>query len=458
MDNNAEQVDVVIIGAGLTGLTTAHYLRKNGVKVRVIEKQWRPGGVIKSASRNGFLYEEGPNTGVIGTPEVADLFDELKDYCQLEVAGDEVKKRYILKDARWEALPSGLKAAIKTPLFTFKDKIRILGEPFRARGKDPHETLASMVKRRMGQSFLDYAIDPFILGVYSGDPEQLVPRYALPKLYKLEQNYGSFIGGAIKKRFEKKDAEAKKATRKVFSVKGGLTNLINALYASVGEDHFQFNAAQVEVIPKEKKYRVSVTANGETREIIANKIITTTGAFALPEVLSFIDKDDLDKLSSLYYARIIEVTLGFETWTGMPLDGFGGLIPHKEHRDILGVLFISSLLKGRAPEKGALLTLFIGGVRRDELVDLSDEEIKEIVEREVKELMGLDAFNPALFNITRHDKAIPQYGADSGRRFETIDKIETEYPGLFIGGNMRGGIGMADRIKQGKQLAGKVIE
>jgi len=121
-------------------------------------------------------------------------------------------------------------------------------------------------------------------------------------------------------------------------------------------------------------------------------------------------------------------------------------------------LFISSLLKGRAPEKGALLTLFIGGVRRDELVDLSDEEIKEIVEREVKELMGLDAFNPALFNITRHDKAIPQYGADSGRRFETIDKIEAEYPGLFIGGNMRGGIGMADRIKQGKQLAGKVIE
>ena len=64
--------------------------------------------------------------------------------------------------------------------------------------------MASLVKRRLGKSFLDYAIDPFILGIYAGDPAYIVPKYALPKLYNLEQNYGSFVGGAIKKSREPK--------------------------------------------------------------------------------------------------------------------------------------------------------------------------------------------------------------------------------------------------------------
>ena len=457
MNNNIEQLDVAIIGAGLTGLAAAHYVRKSDKKIAIFEKQDRCGGVINTATQNGFTFEEGPNTGIVGTPEVADLFEELKDLCELEIANDEVDKRYILKDSKWEALPSGLIAGIKTPLFSLKDKFRLLGEPFRPKGKNPHESLAELVKRRLGQSLLDYAIDPFILGVYSGDPSILVPKYALPKLYNLEQNYGSFIGGAIKKNFEKKDEEAKKATRKVFSTKGGLSSLTNALYKSVGENNFYFNSNQLVVKPENGKYHISVSIDGETKEFIANDVITTTGAFALPEILPFIDGNEIKKLTSLYYARVIEVILGFENWKGFPLDGFGGLIPHKEKRDVLGVLFLSTLLKNRAPKNGALLTLFIGGVRRDELVDLSDEEIIRLVEREVKELMQLDEFSPELFKIIRHNKAIPQYGVDSGERFETIYHLESKYPGLILGGNMRNGIGMADRITQGKQMANRVL-
>ncbi|MDA3952380.1 MAG: protoporphyrinogen oxidase [Bacteroidales bacterium] len=457
MNNNIEQLDIAVIGAGLTGLTTAHYLSKSDKKIVIFEKQDRCGGVINTATQNGFTYEEGPNTGIVGTPEVADLFEELKDLCELEIANDEVDKRYILKNSKWEALPSGLFAGIKTPLFSLKDKFRLLGEPFRSKGTNPHESLADLVKRRLGQSLLDYAIDPFILGVYSGDPSILVPKYALPKLYNLEQDYGSFIGGAVKKKFEKKDEEAKKATRKVFSTKGGLSSLTNALYKSIGENNFYFNSNQLVIKPENGKYNISVSINGKTKEFIANNVITTTGAFALPEMLPFIDENELKKLTSLYYARVIEVILGFENWNGFPLDGFGGLIPHKEKRDILGVLFLSTLLKNRAPKNGALLTLFIGGVRRDELVDLSDEEVRELVEKEVKELMQIDEFNPELFKIIRHNKAIPQYGVDSGERFEAINQLQSKYPGLILGGNMRNGIGMADRITQGKQMANSVI-
>jgi protoporphyrinogen/coproporphyrinogen III oxidase len=196
---------VVIIGGGLTGLTLAYYLKKSGMVPMVIEKEDRAGGVIRTYREMGFTYESGPNTGVLGNMEVMDLFSDLGGGCELEVANPQAKRRLIWKGGRWHHLPSGLKEAIQTPLFTVGDKLRILGEPFRRRGKDPMESVGSLVKRRMGNSFLDYAVDPFISGIYAGDPDRLVTQYALPKLYRLEQAHGSFIGGAIKKRSPTRD-------------------------------------------------------------------------------------------------------------------------------------------------------------------------------------------------------------------------------------------------------------
>ncbi len=452
-----EQKDIVIIGAGLTGLTVAHYLKKAEADFIVLEKSDTYGGVIQTVEENGFLYEKGPNTGVLGTPEMAEIFEELSEECKLEVANDQVDKRYILKNGKWEKLPSGLMEGVTTPLFRLRDKLNLLVEPFRKKGKKPHETLADLVKRRMGQSFLDYAIDPFILGVYSGDPNYLVPKYALPKLYNLEQDYGSFIGGAIKKSFAKKDERDKKVTRKVFSTEGGLSALTGALYTSADCENFKFNRKNIQISEDNKYFTVQAERDGEIITIKTKKVITTTGAFALPEIMPFILKERIQKITNLKYARVVEVVLGFNKWDGFPLDGFGGLIPFKENRDVLGYLFLSAFLKDRAPKGGALLTLFLGGVRKDYINDYSNEEIKNLVKKETIDLMQLEKFEPDMFKIIRHKQAIPQYGADSGERFETVNEIEKKYPGLIIGGNLKSGIGMADRVSQGKELAKKAL-
>ena len=165
---------VAVIGAGLTGLTTAFYLRKSGIVFRVFEKSPRAGGVIETIKKDDFIYENGPSTGVLGQPEAASLIEELGDACKLEIANADAKFRWIWKGNQWHAIPSGLIGGITTPLFSWYDKFRILGEPFRKPGTDPNESLAALVRRRMGESFLKYAVDPFILGVYSGDPEKLV--------------------------------------------------------------------------------------------------------------------------------------------------------------------------------------------------------------------------------------------------------------------------------------------
>jgi oxygen-dependent protoporphyrinogen oxidase len=452
-----KEVEVVIIGAGLTGLTTAFYLNKAGINFQVIEKIDRPGGVISTLSENGFIYENGPNTGVVGTAEVIDLFNDLNGLCEIEIANSNVNKRFILKNGKWEKLPSGLIEGIKTPLFSTKDKFRILTEPFRKRGKNPHETLSELVLRRLGKSILEYAIDPFILGVYAGDPNYLVPKYALPKLYNLEQNFGSFIGGSIKKGFQKKDEQAKKITRKVFSAKGGLSNLTNALFQAVGQDQFTFNTTDT-AIRKENEFYVLKGKNSDGNfEIKTKQLISTISVHSLKGIFPFIENSELDKISNLKYAKVIEVVLGFDKWKGIPLDGFGGLIPHKENRQVLGYLFLSSFFENRAPREGAMLTIFMGGVRNEAIFDLPDEKIKQIVEKETKELMQVPEFNPVLFKINRYEHAIPQYGIESGTRFDTIEKLQKMHPGLIIGGNNRNGIGMADRIKQGKEMAEQAV-
>jgi len=450
--------EVVILGAGLTGLTTAHHLKKRDVDFCILEKGERVGGVINSVTENGFTYEEGPNSGVIANVEVLRLFEDLKNECELEVANENVKRRFILKGGNWQPLPSGLKSAVTTPLFTLKDKFRILGEPFRAPGKNPNETLAELVKRRLGQSFLDYAIDPFILGVYSGDPNRLVTRFALPKLYNLEQKYGSFIGGTIKKGSEPKTEEERKVTRGVFSTKGGLSSLIKALKCKIGDKNIHTGISNLTVRPLSHAFVVSYTdQDGNGVELETKKVISTIGAHQLDKVFPFIDPEQLSKITNLYYARVIEVILGFNKWDGIKLDAFGGLVPFKENRDILGALFMSSLFEERAPKEGALFSIFMGGVRRPEVCDLSDEKVEELLRKEICSVMKLDEFHPDLLKIIHHHWAIPQYEADTEFRLKAVAELEEKYPGLVIGGNLRNGIGMADRILQANMLAEAVL-
>lgn len=450
MEMNSSKI--IVIGAGLTGLSAAYYLRKKGYDVTVIEKDKEPGGVIRTRKKDGFVFENGPNTGIIKYPEVSEMFEELSGLCEPDIASEAVKKRYIFHQGEWKALPSGLWDGIKTPLFSWKDKFRLLGEPFRKPGKNPDETLAELVKRRMGKTFLDYAVDPFILGVYAGDPERLVPRHALPKLYQLEQNYGSFIGGAMKKKFEPSVERDKKATKEVFSVKGGLSGLIHALVKKIGEERIFFNQQGVTIKPKEDAYLVQ----SESQAWNVSTVIVSSGAHEIPQMLPFLSSEQKEAFSSLQYARVVEIALGFREWKGRPLDGFGGLIPHREGRKLLGALFLSSFLKDRAPENGALLTLFLGGVRNDKIVDLPDEEIKQIVKEEMMDLFYLPEFDPDLLEISRYQHAIPQYGVESENRFRTIQELEDRFPGLYLAGNQRDGIGMADRIKQAFDLAEKI--
>ncbi len=446
----SKQVDVIIIGAGLTGLTLAFYLQKAGKKVLIYEKENRTGGVMKTTHKNGFRYETGPNSGSMSSPEMAELFEDLNGKVELEVANEQSKNRWIWKKGQWHSLPSDLWSGLTTPLFSFNDKLRILGEPFRKKGTNPLETVSELVQRRMGNSFLDYAVNPFISGIYAGDPSQLVTKYALGKLYRLEQEYGSFIGGTIKKAKTRTERD-KKATKEVFTARGGKQKIIDALTNAIGKENIILNATNIKVL-KNDKFKVKF----EDQNATASVIISTIGSYALANTFPFIEKQEIAPITKLKYAKVAQVVVGYHKWTGLPLNAFGGLIPEVEKRDCLGILFPSSLFSHRAPQGGALMTLFMAGVKRPDIIAMSDDEIRELALKEIKETLQCTS-RPDLLEIKRYPYAIAQYEASSPNRIKAITEIENHYPGLYLAGSICDGIGMSDRVTQARKIAEIVI-
>jgi protoporphyrinogen/coproporphyrinogen III oxidase len=448
---------VVILGAGITGLTIGFYLQRANIDFAIVERSPVAGGVIQTHRREGFTYETGPNTGIIAHPEVAELFELLAPACELELADPKAENRWILKKGKWTPLPSGMISGIKTPLFSMKDKLRLLSEPLRKRGENPMETISELVKRRMGKSFLDYAVDPFISGIYAGNPDLLVTKYALPKLYNLEQQYGSFIIGGVKKAREPKSDRDKKATRKVFSAKGGFKNLIAALQKAVPDDKIFFNADNVSVSKAGNNFITRILDSGRQKiELTSEQLVTTTSGGNLKQLFDFIESGFFEPILSLEYARVVQVIMAFKKWKGPELNAFGGLIPSKEQRNVLGVLFPSSIFKGRAPAEGALLSVFLGGIKKPEIYNLDDEKILELVNNEMDNLLQTSKSEAAFIEIHRYLQAIPQYGKTSPERLDRIAEIEKLHPGLTLAGNIRDGIGIADRIKQATEIAGKL--
>lgn len=447
-----QQHEIVVIGAGLTGLSTAFHLHRQGRDVVILEKADRVGGQIHTYHENGFTFESGPNTGVVSFPEVAELFQMLEGSCQLEIARESSKRRLIWKGNRFHELPCSPVSAITTPLFRLSDKFRILGEPWRKRGTDPDEPVGALAARRLGKSFYEYAVDPFVSGVYAGDPMKLTTRYALPKLYNLEANYGSFIRGAIAKAKEPKTDRDRLATKKVFSAVGGLQRLVEAL------------SKDLRIITGANNLKVMPTADGQwsctyngTEEIVCRKVVTTVGAYALPALLPFIPEAQMQKMSNLFYAPIIQVILGVKNTRGLDFPAFGGLVPSKEQKRVLGILFPSSCFEQRCPDGGALYSYFIGGARHTDYLQKSDDEIREITLEAFHSMLKYPAdMQPDLLRIFRHEHAIPQYWSDSGERFATIEALQQQYPGLILAGNMRDGIGMGNRIHQGATIASSI--
>ena len=172
--------NIVIIGAGITGLTTAHWLKKDGYNVTIIEPKSEVGGSMVTEKDSGYLMDFGPNSGLETTPLIKTLVEDLNLQEQFIYGNKAGNKRYILKGDKLHALPMNPKDFFSTKLFSTKAKFRLGLEPFIGKSKDGYyQSISQFVIRRLGREFLDYAINPFVAGVFAGDPDKLSVKSAL---------------------------------------------------------------------------------------------------------------------------------------------------------------------------------------------------------------------------------------------------------------------------------------
>jgi oxygen-dependent protoporphyrinogen oxidase len=443
---------VAIIGAGITGLTTAFCLKRHSLPVTVYEASARVGGVIQSVRRDGFLAESGPNTLLETSPEIAQLIRDLNLESRRRYTDPNAEARFVVRGKEPVAMPSSPLGIFTSELLSVKAKFALLHEPFVPPRRDGNEeSVAEFVTRRLGREFLERLVDALVAGIYAGDPYKLSVQHALPRLAQLETKYGSLIKGQIKGARERKKSDRVARDRAPkFSFDDGLQVLPDTIASQLD---VKFNTPVTRIAKSGDSWRLS-TPYGEAEH---GAVVYCGTAYRLAELQITAEQPvDVSLFSQIRYAPVASVVLGFRRENvAHPCQGFGILVPKIEGFKILGTIFSSALFPNRAPDGHVLLSSYVGGERYPELAALAPDELVKVTGDDLATLLGVKG-RPVFQHTALYPRAIPQYNVGYGKFKDRLNEIESMVRGLFFAGHFRDGVSLGDSIASGYSVAGRI--
>ena len=466
---SATEVDVCVVGSGVSGSSLAHFLAKD-VSVLLAEARSEVGGNVISKEKDGFIWEEGPNS-FQPTPAVMQLAYEAECASELVLA-DKTLPPWVFYDGKLRPLPKNLPGdLLNFDLLSWPGKIRAglgaVGLLLDESPEDKEETIEEFVTRHLGKECFERIIDPFVSGVYAGDPKRLSMRSALRKIFRLQTLSpfrGALVPGAFV-RFDEiyKEKEANPPDPKwptyeageLGSFRKGLQTLPLAIKAKIDKlpsSRVETNWTLVKIEKSDKNRWKVCFENGEV--VIAKAVCVTAPARNVAPVVENLSKKCADALRKVYSPPVCSVTVAYPktAFKDPKLPGFGSLNPRSQGIRTLGTIWSSSLFPDRCPPDYNLLLNYIGGSRDEHIMDLSDQDLLDAIDDGCKksQILKKDAPPPKLIGLKRWDQAIPQYHLKyQSDVLEPLADFEAEHPGLFLGGNYRTGVAFGDCVQFG---------
>jgi len=451
-------VTAVVVGGGIAGLVAARVLARRGEDVRLLEASDRVGGVIRSErTEDGFLIELGPNT-VRPTPELLALIRDLGLEGEM-LFSDPRAPRWLAWKGRLHALPSSPGSFLTTPLLSSGGKLRVLAEPFVPRraydaglSAESDESVHAFFARRTGPQIAERFVDPFVSGIFAGDPDRLSVEAAFPALARGEREHGSLLRWALHARRQRVRTAVPKV-RGLLSFREGLVTLPRAIAAELG-DRVETTTAVRALAPSETGWTLDTTKGAAS----ASRLILACPAAAAARLIAPFAPEVAAALDAIPAPPVSVLHLAFRrSALSAPLRGFGHLVVRTPGRRILGAVWSSSLFPGRAPEGTEPVTAFAGGSRDPEAARLGDSELLALASRELRDLLGARE-DPVLVRRTAWDAAIPQYEIGHGARIAALERAESRWKRLTFLGAYRGGISVGDVVRSAAAAAAAAID
>ena len=435
------EINTIIIGGGISGLSSAHFLKKKNVDYILLESEKKLGGVIQTIKSDGFIFENGPNTIINNNSSINQI---IKDYkLNNKIIGPDLNsnsKRFVFYSDNPVAVPNGIWSFLTTPLLSFISKILIFKDFF-VKPHNQNTSVFDFISKRFGKQFHDNLIEPFLTGIYAGNTKKMSAKHSLRRLWDFEQTHGSVLKGFLM---------SNKKNIKSFNFSSGLYEIIFQLKKKLSRD-IKTNQKVVKIKKIKKGYEVLTNDN----TFICKNIISTIPSHALAKVL--FDDDLKIKLSKLEYNPIDVFHFVFKKDDiKNDLDGFGILAKPSDKKSFLGIIFSNKIFPHLCPKEYNLYTVLAGGEMQKDLLKMPEKKLQKTILEELKSLIKCNV-KPYKTNHFSWKKGIPQYNKFQEDLEQSISLFHKKNKSFKIVGNYHSGVSVSDCIKNAETAVLEIL-